>query len=199
MEVPSKRPYRMVARATAAAATGQRILDATVDIFWEVPATAVSLEEVARRSGVSVQTVLRRYGSREALLAAALRRETAKVRSQRDKAEPGNVRQAVSILLDHYEEFGTRVLRTLAEEERLPALKPIVDGGRVVHRGWCERVFAPSLEHIDDRNTRHRRLAQLVAVCDVYTWKLLRLDQRLDRSATELALVELINSLLEAA
>ena len=40
-----------------------------------------------------------------------------------------------------------------------------------------------------------RRLAQLVAVCDVYTWKLLRRDAGLSRRQTELALVELLEPL----
>jgi hypothetical protein len=34
LEAPSKRPYRMQARAQAAAATGERILDAAVALFW---------------------------------------------------------------------------------------------------------------------------------------------------------------------
>src|SRR5262249_52553150 len=46
---------------------------------------------------------------------------------------------------------------------------------------------------------RQRRLAQLVAVCDVYTWKLLRRDAGLSRQQTELALAELLNPLSEAA
>jgi hypothetical protein len=39
-------------------------------------------------------------------------------------------------------------------------------------------------------------LAQLVAVCDVYTWKLLRRQSGLSRRQTEQAVVELVNSLL---
>jgi len=35
-----------------------------------------------------------------------------------------------------------------------------------------------------------------VVITDVYTWKLLRLDQGLSRAATELAMVEMIERLL---
>jgi hypothetical protein len=42
-------------------------------------------------------------------------------------------------------------------------------------------------------------LAQLVAICDVYTWKLLRRDAGLSRKQTELALVELLEPLLEGS
>ena len=33
----ARRPYRMAARAESAAATGERILDAAVEVFWELP------------------------------------------------------------------------------------------------------------------------------------------------------------------
>jgi hypothetical protein len=46
---------------------------------------------------------------------------------------------------------------------------------------------------------RERRLAQFVAICDVYTWKLLRRDAGLSRRQTELAVTELLNPLLEAS
>jgi hypothetical protein len=44
---------------------------------------------------------------------------------------------------------------------------------------------------------RRRRLAQLVAICDVYVWKLLRRDARLSRKQTELALIEMLTPLIE--
>lgn len=183
----------MVARAASAEATGERILDATLAGFWELPADRFSLEEVARRAGVSVQTVIRRFGGRNGLLAAAADRETEKVRNQRDEAPVGDTTEAVRVLVDHYESLGGRVLKMLAEEERVPGLRQIADRGRSLHRQWCARVFAPALA---DRTgaDRRRLLAQLVAVCDVYTWKLLRRDSALSRRQTELALVELLES-----
>ncbi|MFL5885485.1 MAG: helix-turn-helix domain-containing protein, partial [Thermoleophilaceae bacterium] len=62
-----KRPYRMTARAEAAAATGERILEAAAELFHARPFDEVTLEDVARRAGVSSQTVIRRYGSKEGL------------------------------------------------------------------------------------------------------------------------------------
>jgi AcrR family transcriptional regulator len=187
-----KRVYRQVARAESAAATGERILDAAVELFWELPGYQVSLDEVARRAGVTVQTVIRRFGGRDGLFAAAAEREMDKVRRRRDEAEVGDLHGAVGVLLDHYELMGDRVMRLLAEEERSPDLREIVEGGRALHREWCARVFAPALE-----GAPPRRLAQLVAVCDVYTWKLLRRDAGLSRRQTELALLELLEPLLE--
>jgi AcrR family transcriptional regulator len=187
------RPYRMVARAQASARTGERILDAAVDVFFEEPSASFSLEEVARRAGVTIQTVIRRFGGREGLLAAAAARESEKVRRERE-VETGDVRGAVRTLVAHYERTGDRVLRMLAEEPRSPAVAGVADRGREMHRAWCEAVFAPGLEGLS-RSERERRVAQLAAVCDVYTWMLLRRQSGLSRRQTELAMCELIEPL----
>ena len=52
-------------------------------------------------------------------------------------------------------------------------------------------VFAPALEGLRGAQ-RARRLAQLITVTDVLTWKLLRHDRHLSRHQTELALIELL-------
>jgi AcrR family transcriptional regulator len=198
MNAAERRSYRMRERAQSAAATGERILDATVALFWERPGDAITLEAVARRAGVTVQTVIRRFGGRDGLVTAAVERETARVGATRDPAAVDSVAGAVTQLVAHYEEMGDRVIRLLAEEVRLPALRPVAEIGRDAHRRWCEEVFASAL---DGRSAavRRRRLAQLVAICDVYTWKLLRRDSRLTRRQTELALVELIAPLMEGS
>jgi AcrR family transcriptional regulator len=188
----------MGARASAAAATGERILDAATEVFWERPTDQISLDEVADRAGVSVQTVIRRLGGKDGLFAAAGAREAARVRAQRDEAPVGDTAGAIRVLVEHYEATGDRVLKMLAEEQRVPALRDVVERGRGIHREWCARVFAPSLAGRSGVE-RQRRLAQLVAVCDVYTWKLLRRDAGLSRRQTELALVELVEPLLEAS
>jgi hypothetical protein len=55
-------------------------------VFWQRPVDDIPLEEVAGRAGVSVQTVIRRFGGKQGLLAAAAERETERVRRQRDQA-----------------------------------------------------------------------------------------------------------------
>jgi AcrR family transcriptional regulator len=194
MEAPPRRPYRMKARAKAAAATGERILDAAVAVFWERPVDEVPLEEVARRARVSLQTVIRRFGGKESLFAAAAERETERVHRQRDQAPVGDLPGTVRNLLDHYEELGVPVLRLLAQEDRSPKLRELADQGRAYHADWCERVFAAALEGLRGAQ-RARRLAQLIAVTDVLTWRLLRRDRNLSRRQTELALIELLQPL----
>ena len=192
------RGYRMTARAASAAATGERILDAALEVFWERPSEQVSLDEVARRADVSVQTVIRRFGGKEGVFAAAAERESAEVRRQRDQAPVGDVAGAVRVLIEHYEAFGDRVLKVLAEQDRVPALGRIADDGRALHRDWCARVFSSVLVSRAGVD-RQRRLAQLVAVCDVHMWKLLRRDAGLSRRQTELAITELLTPMLESS
>jgi|SRR5579859_126866 len=188
---PSKRRYRMAARAAAAATTRDRILEAAVTVFWEQPLVDISLEVVARRAGVSLPTVIRHFGDRQGLFAVAAGREYERIRQQRDDAPIGDVRAAVRILVDHYEELGDAVLRLLAEEGRVPGLREIADQGRAYHAAWCERVFAAALAGLD-AEAHARRLAELIGVTDVLMWKILRRDRGLSRSETERALRELI-------
>src|SRR5437764_14803627 len=107
------RTYRMGARAEAAAATGERILDAAEALFWEAPAREATLDEIAGRAGVSVQTVIRRFGGREGVGVASMQRALSRAETQRDEAEPGDLPRIVSVLMEHYESLGDRVLRTL--------------------------------------------------------------------------------------
>ncbi len=195
---PPHRPYQMVARAASAAATGERILDATVAMFWEGPSLQFSLNDIATRAGVTVQTVIRRFGGKDGVIAAAIERETAKVAATRDPTRVNTPAEAVRQLVDHYEALGDRVIQMLAEEVRTPALRQATEPGRRFHREWCERVFEGALAPRTGAE-RKRRLAEVVAVCDVYTWKLLRRDAGLSRRQTELALLELVEPLLEAS
>jgi AcrR family transcriptional regulator len=190
------REYRMGARAEAARLTGERIIDALVSLYLEQPLERIRLTDVAERAGVTVQTVIRRFESKTGLVEAAARRVSEHVSAQRAAVTPGDVAGAVATLLDHYEQFGGLSLKLLAEERSVPEISPIAEAGREYHRAWCATVFAPTLESLTGA-VRRRRLAQLVAVCDVYTWKLLRRDAGLSRAQTELALIEMLTPLTE--
>jgi AcrR family transcriptional regulator len=190
------RPYDMRRRAEKAAATGERILDAAVALFWERPTDDISLDAVAERASVTAQTVIRRFGGKDGLFASAAQREFERVAGTRDPAAVSTVREAVRQLVDHYDEMGDRAMRLLAEEIRRPSLRTVTDPGRQFHRSWCAQVFRASLVGRSAAE-RRRRLAQLVAITDVYTWKLLRRDAGLNRAETELALIEMVEPLTE--
>jgi AcrR family transcriptional regulator len=193
-ESPQKRPYRMRARAEAAAETGRRILEATIELHRERFFDQVSLEDIAERAGVTVRTVIRRFGSKERLIEAAAEEGERRVTHQRYQAPIGDIEGAVNNLMDHYEEWGDTALRLLAQEERVAAFRSITDSGRAFHYEWVERTFAPLLAKRTGK-ARRRLLAELVAICDVYFWKLLRRDLGLSREQTELALKETILAL----
>ena len=104
----------------------------------------------------------------------------------------------VETLLDHYEAAGDLALRLLAEEGNSAQIAAITREGRGYHRDWCARVFAPALDGLTGV-THERRLAQLVAVCDVYTWKLLHRDAGLSRHQVTIGLRELLEPLTSTA
>jgi AcrR family transcriptional regulator len=66
----SKRRYRQQARAEAAEATRQRVLDALYELLRDRPAEPVSVDEVAQHARVSRSTVYLVFGSRGGLFDA---------------------------------------------------------------------------------------------------------------------------------
>jgi AcrR family transcriptional regulator len=191
-----RRSYDMTTRSIAAAETAERIVAATMTLLESTPITDITLGDVAANADVTIQTVLRRFGDRDSVFAAAIERFAREVFAQRGAAEPGDTTAAVTNLLDHYERFGSLVLKMIAQQGASPALRAMVEGGAEYHRDWCARVFAASLTDLT-RAQRARRLAQFTAVCDVRTWHLLRHDGSLSRAQTHTALLELLEPLLK--
>jgi AcrR family transcriptional regulator len=183
----------MGARAQAAAQTARDILDATVGLYSQRFFDQVSLEDIAERAGVTVQTVLRRFVSKDRLLEEAMEWASRDLERRRSEVPAGDVDAAVRRAVDDYEEWGDAVLRLLAQEDRVPAMRRLTDRGRELHYEWVDRVFG--LQLAARRGAARGRLrAQLIAVTDVYTWKLFRRDLGLGRRETERALLELIAS-----
>ncbi len=183
----------MRARAEQAAETARKIIQAITDLWREKSIDDITLQEVADRAGVTVQTVIRRYGSKEGLIEAAIASGDTGVRDDQDEAPAGDIEQVLDYILAHYERDGDAVLRTLALEDKLPAAKRLAEHGRQVHRDWCARVFAPYLPAVDDA-TYSVRLDAFVAATDLYLWKLIRRD--LGRTADQTRRV--ISTLLHA-
>lgn len=183
-------------RAVSAAETTHRILVSTVGEFWDSPTSDLRLETIARKAKVTVQTILRQFGSKENLIIEATKFESERIQAIRNPKSVNGVESAVHQLVTHYEVMGDRILRMLAEEFQLPSLSQIVDTGRKLHRRWCRDVFSKTLNSLPSAK-RNIRLAQLVAICDVHTWKLLRRDSGLSCRATEKALIEMLKPLIE--
>ncbi len=177
--------------------TAHRILAAARALFVEMPFEEITLQAIALRAGVTLQTVLRRFGSKSRLIAAAAEEAMAAVDAQRGQAPVGNAPAAVTNLFDHYEQWGDVSLRLLAQEERFEQIGEITGRARALHAAWVERVFGPQLaRHGEDARSVLR--AQLIANCDVYLWKLLRRDLGLPRAEAERAVLGVIEALRAA-
>lgn len=190
------RPYRMEARAQAAADTHRRVLEAAIRRLGDAFYDEVSLADVAREAGVTVQTVLRRFGSKEGLAEAATTLGLEKVRAERFASPPGDLDAAVGSLVAHYEAWGERSLRFLAQEDRVAAIRRVTDAGRALHHEWVDHAFGPWLARLRGAS-RARRRAALVAVTDVYVWKVLRRDLGLDPRTAETVLRSLVAAVVE--
>ena len=191
--IEKKRPYRQGVRAEAAAQTPRRIIAAFVGCLQAGWFEEITLEEVAAQSGVTVQTVIRQFGSKEGLLKAAAAALGEQIRAIRG-APVGDLRGAIRAVVADYEVTGDMVIRLLAQE-RLPAINAILDLGRAGHREWLGRVFAPWLNRLP-RPARDRRHAALVVLTDVYTWKLLRRDRNFGRDVVTTIIIEMISALI---
>jgi AcrR family transcriptional regulator len=196
IEAP-RRAYRQTSRAAAAEATGERILLAFRQRLEEGWLEEIRLEDVARDAGVTVQTVIRRFGGKEGLLDVAARRIGEAVDLRRDVA-PGQVLPAVRAVIRDYEASGDLVMRMLAQEDRYPAMRRIADIGRASHRRWVASVFAPRLESAAPA-LRERMLDALVVALDIYVWKLVRRDMGRGVEALEELMVHMIAAALGIA
>ena len=176
------RSYNQVARAESTERTRRAVLDAAQGLFRE-ERYDLPLDAVAERAGVSTRTLLRHFGSRDGLFEEALADAGARIAGARE-AVPGDVAEAIRLLVDHYEEMGDEVVRLLAAAKRYPFAQRAVEQGERIHREWVREIFAADLEGLA-RGERDQRLALLATVTDVYVWRLLRRGHGLNRKATE--------------
>jgi AcrR family transcriptional regulator len=193
--VKSARHYRMTARAESAARTAQRIMDAAGALFETRDFDEWSLQSVADAAGVTLQTVIRRFGSKDGLVNATAAARMPTIRRSRLVAVPGSAGEAVSTLVASYEAMGELNWRLLRQAHRVPALESILRQARALHRQWIEETFAPRLP--PRGRARERRVLLLFAATDFYQWKLLRLDLGLPRAEVERLMTDHVAALLK--
>src|SRR5215212_5923749 len=154
------RTYTQTARAAAAEETRLRITRAAFELQTERLTAEISLEDVAARAGVSVQTVLRRFGSKAELFQASLDWINEQIAEER-RAPAGDVPTAVRVLVDHYEKHGDFALLMLAQENSYTHVRRMSDAGKQMHRGWVTEVFRPLLPA---RGAAHDEAVDLLVV-----------------------------------
>lgn len=190
----SGRSYTKVARAEAEEHTRTALLDAGDDAFLSAPWEQASLEAIARAAGVTKQTLLRHFGSKDGLLGKVLLRAIAEVEEHRLSAPTNDIAGAVDNLLDHYETRGGRAMRS----SNLDLEGPLADLGRRArdfHYRWVDHAFGAWIAAAP-RSERASLRAALIAVCDVQTWWILARDLGLARAQVRATLILTISRLL---
>ncbi|HEV7938079.1 MAG TPA: TetR/AcrR family transcriptional regulator [Solirubrobacteraceae bacterium] len=192
----STREYKQVERAKAQERTREALIAAATDEFFEGNWLKTSLDSLSRRAGVTRQTLLRHFGSKDGLLMQSLMRGASQVRDQRWSTPTTDISGAVENVIEHYEEWGERSVRIGAWQRGPTVLALFSNAARQIHYDWVEHAFAQWLVKFDEE-TRARRRATLIVLCDVQTWWTLSNDLGLPRREVHAILTEQIERALE--
>jgi AcrR family transcriptional regulator len=184
----------MTARADQAAETERRILEAAAELFERRDYEAVTLQLIAENAGVTLQTVLRRFESKENLLNAAADHRLARLRKEREVPAGGSIEGIVGTLIASYEAVAEINWRMLRQEHQFATLHALANRARAFHRDWLQGTFAWLLAHADAAE-QERRLTLLFAATDFYQWKLLRRDLGLSQSEVGRRITEMVEAL----
>ena len=189
------RAYTMRARAEAVEATRERIARVAMQRFLAEPYDEVTIASVARDAGVSHQTLLNHFESKDGLFAAAAERFSADLAGSREGRATSDPDSVVALLMEQFERSGDGNVRLALLQERIEAVRAGLEQARANHQGWLAEVFADSLP--TDPGERRRTLAALHAATDVYTWKLLRRDLGHGRRAAQRIMTEMVRAILQ--
>ena len=194
MKLKTTRKYKMGVRAKAAETTSEEIIRVVGELWMKYSIHEITLHMVAQNAGVTVMTILRKYGSKEGLFEAAIRADTAGIQDVRKESQAGNIIQSISILMKEYEYAGPAVIRTLAVENDLPVAAKILKKGRELHKEWCKRIFAQYLPVSNDKEYKIM-LGSFYAATDIYKWKLLRKDLGYSEEETEKIFIKTVQGI----
>ena len=191
------RSYRMSARADGVVRTRERLMAVAREHFVERPYDEVTLAEIAREAGVSQQTLLNHFASKEGLLLALAEGFAAEIGALRGDPRPGDVQAAVRGLMRQYERYGDANVRLAMVADRIDAVGQFIEQARTSHLGWIERVFGDQLP--TEQTARRRATAQVYAATDVFTWRLLRRELKHSRADVSAVVQSMVRAALGPA
>jgi AcrR family transcriptional regulator len=192
-----RRVYRQGLRAELSARTAEQILDAAQQLVGELWLDELTLEHVATRAGVTVKTVMRRFGSRDGVIQAMIDRfDEQLIRQRLPLPTPGDIHGAIAIMVNYLEEWADFALRLMAQQMRYEFMDRIVKRGLQDHRRWIAAAFRPQLERLPLAE-RDQVILELVHNTAGITWKFFRRDLGYSRRRTEKAMAALVNTILE--
>ncbi len=195
MAETSQRPYKQVARAQAQERTRDALIDAAKAEFFEGDWLNASLESLSAKAGVTKQTLLRHFGTKDGLLMKMLMRFGSEARDQRWSAPVGDIPGVVDNLIDHYAAWGPRSMRLGSWQGGPAMLSLLSQAARRFHYSWVEYAFAPQLKELRGK-ARARRRGALISICDVQVWWILSHDLKLPRAEVRAILIDLITRLV---
>lgn len=196
--VKSARPYRQGARARATAENTQRVVDAALELFLERPFEQVTLKAVAERAGVGLQSVVRRVGTKDGLMAMVNDCVGPQVAATLgDPATVSGPADVANRFCAHYEQWGRLIERTLHQRDVSPSVAANAERGRMAHHDWVVAAFADALDEVGP-TARKRLTARLVAVTGVEVFQILRRDEGLPLADARVALTDLVSGCLTA-
>jgi AcrR family transcriptional regulator len=194
--IEKKRTYQMSERAKQVARNDQRIMDALAELWLIHPFSEITLEKIAQKSGVTVRTILRKFGSKEGLLEASMETDAGQLTQKRTEVIPGDLPGILDALLEEYERMGDALVRTLTVEYEFQWTQDILEKARVFHREWCEMVFKPFLP--SKSSGRYELiLSAFITATEFYLWKLLRKDLGKTKEQTRQIFLFSLESLAE--
>jgi AcrR family transcriptional regulator len=190
----ASRTYTQTQRAESTLATRDRLLGAATAAFSASVYEDVTLAAIAKEAGVSHQTLLNHFESKEGLFAAVVEDIKESIVDRRAAVQPGSVARVVGYLMEQYEEIGDVNARYSMTADRFPLIADAMNFGRASHREWLELQLGERLPRRG--RERERALSALHAATDVYTWKLLRRDIGLSLEETAATMTMLVEGVL---
>ncbi|QIE41952.1 TetR/AcrR family transcriptional regulator [Rhodobacteraceae bacterium SC52] len=192
------RKYDSSKRKAQAEERRKHILRCSARVVSEATNDEFRLVDVAKAAGVSVQTLLRAFGSKDGLLIATLETEAPDTVDFTSFAniDIKDLDAFVRTVFSAYDKIGDLVIRALAEEHRSPQFQKSLEVGRTYHVDWVSQVFAPYLE----RRPPAERIVlfrALMAATDIYVWKILRRAEALSFDETVATVVLTLKSLIQ--
>jgi AcrR family transcriptional regulator len=181
--VKKKRRYEQRARAEQALLSKKAILAAAVRAFSTQSFDSVSLDAIAARAKVTVQTVLRLFGSKAELFQTSAEEMAKSIASERDAALALGPRAAIASLCRVHEAYGDVTMRIIAQRERVEVIASVLQAGRRYHLAWVRRVFSDHLPKA--KALRERKVLLLAALLQVSNHRFLREEGLSAKAAVE--------------
>jgi hypothetical protein len=138
--------------------------------------------------------VLRKFGSKDALLVACAKNRSGREMDAR-AVTPGDLRGVARVLAGRYEQLLPMWKSYLGLEERYAAIAQALGEVRRGHLAWLGNAFAPFLPR---RNgpARTRRLAVFFGATEIYLWWTWREHLGLSAAEAERTMLELLEAIV---